>query len=296
LFYLYNLRIYWKKVKKAWAKYLNMGISIPVHMVMELDKKGVFESAILYLYSFVQNPPQEAPQEGLTEIHPGRLSTGTIWVYDGQTVLENAREKQTILKPTTGIRGTVNVPTLEDLAGLVRSEPNNDVVYFVNTADRTATKVYGGLVNSGPGVDLEALSRRLPLTYSSYGGHISTDDVGRRTDAAMVNAQVLNVPPLGDGSEVRVIIVGETKYANTDYGKVSEFGPGGLLKREFFFYHDPSSQGPFIDEDKKFLGVVREYVAPQEKGGRVQLKSESYVTLNAGRVEYTPVKVLERAA
>ncbi|MFH0701318.1 MAG: hypothetical protein V2A62_02690 [Candidatus Woesearchaeota archaeon] len=269
-------------------------------MAIELTKKGVFESAVLYLYSFVQNPSREAPLEGITERHPDRLSTGTIWVYDGKTVLENAKEKRTIIKPNIGIREEQSVPTLEDLAGLVRSEPNGDVTYFVNTTDKTATKVYGGLRNSDNEVDLEALSRQLPLTYSSYDGHISTDEVGRRTDAAMVNAHLLNSPPLGDGSEVRVVIVGETKYANTDFGKISEFGPKGLLYKEFFFYHAPEHQGPFMDEEKKFLGILREYEPPKVKGGRVQFQSESCVSLGAkGELQYTPVAstiALERAA
>ncbi|MEK6937783.1 MAG: hypothetical protein AABX04_01935 [Nanoarchaeota archaeon] len=269
-------------------------------MSVELTKKGVFESAVLYLYSFVQDPSREAPLEGVTEMHPDRLSTGTIWVYDGRMVLENAKAKRTIVKPKYGIRSEHDVPTLEDLAGLVRSEPNSDVTYFVNTVDKTATKVYGGLRNSGEGVDLEALSQQLSLTYSSYDGHVSTDDVGRRTDAAMANAQMLNSPPLGDGSEVRVVIVGETKYANTDFGKISEFGPKGLLCKEFFFYHAPEHQGPFIDEEKKFLGILREYEPPKVKGGRVQLKSESYVSLGAkGELQYTPVAstiALEKAA
>lgn len=257
---------------------------------MELTKEGVFESAILYLYSFVQNPTPKALLEGITERHPDRLSTGTIWVYDGRTVLENAKEKRTILRPETGIRDTLNVPNLEDLAGLVRSEPNNDVIYFVNTKDKTATKVYGGLKNSDGEVDLEALSRQLPLTYPSYDGHISTNDVGRRTDAAMVNAKMLNYPPLNDGSEVRVIIVGESRYANTEFGKIAEFGPGGLLCKEFFFYHDPAHPGPFMDKEKGFLGVLREYEPPEVAGDRVKLKSESCVSLGAkGELQYTPV-------
>ncbi|MFA6460662.1 MAG: hypothetical protein WCV90_00210 [Candidatus Woesearchaeota archaeon] len=263
-------------------------------MVMELTKKGIFDAAVLYLSSFASNPQKEEPlKEGVSERHPGKLSTGTIWVYDGRTVLERAINQEVIVK-RQGIRDPINVPNLEDLAGLVRATPDADITYFVNTENKTVTPVKGQLRNYDRNEDLYAMGQRLPDDFLSYDGSVPKENVGGRTDTAMLAAKVMNAAPVSDGSEVRVIIAKETPYANTEYGKIAEFGPEGLLYKEFFLKRDPTHTGPFVDETQKLVGVLREY--KPSVSGPVELVQESYVSLESGNVNYTPVRALERAA
>jgi len=265
-------------------------------MVMELTKKGIFDAAILYLTSFVTNPPEEEPlQEGVSEHHPGKLSTGTVWVYDGRTVLDKAIDQDVVVK-REGIRAPVSTPNLEDLAGLVRSTQDKDLTYFVNSEGKTATPVKGQLRNYEKGTSLWELDQQLPDDFLAYDGSVSKENVGGRTDTAMLAAKVMNSTPVNnEGSEVRVIIAKETPYANTKYGKVAEFGPQGSLCREFFLFYDPSHTGPFIDENEKLVGVVREYQFT-EKGKPVRLVQESYVSVMPEGVSYTPVIAARKAA
>jgi hypothetical protein len=265
-------------------------------MVMELTKQTVFDAAILYLTGFVTNPPnEETLREGVSEHHPGKLSTGTVWVYDGRTVLDKAIEQDVVTK-REGVRAPVSIPSLEDLAGLVRSTPDNDLTYFVNTEFKTATPVKGQLRNYDRGTSLWELGQQLPNDFLAYDGSVSKENVGGRTDTAMLSAKLMNSTSVNpEGSEVRVIIAKETPYANTKYGKVAEFGPHGALCKEFFLVHDPSYAGRFIDEKEKFVGVLREYEFT-ESGRPVKLVQESYVHFENGEVKYTPIVALQKAA
>jgi len=220
-----------------------------------LDKANLFEGAIQYLFHCVTQPETTPPQEGYSEYHPDKKGIGTMWVYDGRTVLQRAIEAPVVLKPSTGIRETIPVPTLEGLVDLVYHQPDKDSVYFINTEDQEACRVKGNLRNYHAGVNIEDLTAQLPYDFLSTDGRVPIEDAGGRTDAAMLTAYILNTPEVGDGSEVRVLAVKETKYGPTNYGKIVEFGPGGRLLREFFLLED---------SPRHLCGVYREY-SPEGK-------------------------------
>lgn len=261
-------------------------------MSNELKTEGIFDGAVLYLFDYYQNPREVVVQEGVTERHGGKHTPGTTWIYDGETVLERAM--LVICKPKTGIRDTSSTQQLEDLVGLVRKEADDDHTYLINTKAKTTTKVKGGLANSAEGVNIEALCEKLPLNFLSLDGSVPIYNTGQRTDSAMVTAYVLNKSPLNDGTEVRVIAVKDTAYANTDFGKIAEFGSGGLLCREFFFMSDPKHEGPYLDAKNSLVGICREYRPGKE---RVELVSEKYVSITPkGKVQYTPKTDARRMA
>ena len=52
-----------------------------------------------------------------------------------------------------------------------------------------------------------------------------------------------------------------TPFGNTGTGKVTHFDLNGLVKEFFLLYH-PKSNGPFIDNNLKIVGVLRKYRTP----------------------------------
>lgn len=248
----------------------------------------MFDAAVTYFCSTSVTP--EAI-EGVSEIGRSDRTPGTMWAYDGRTVLKRGIDEKVIVDQEEGIGKTVSVPTIESLVDLVGKNPDNDVVYFINTKDHLATPVKGGLRNYDDHVKIRDLCAQLPDDFVSYDAGVPKNQCGSRTRAAMLSAYLLNNPPLSDGSEVRVVIAKETMYGNTEHGKVAEFGVKGYLCREFFVMKDECHAGPFVDEEQKLVGVVREY---EPRNGMAALKSESYVTLTPQGVSYTPA--LQRAA
>ncbi|MBI4983197.1 hypothetical protein HZC32_00950 [Candidatus Woesearchaeota archaeon] len=258
-------------------------------MVTVLTREGIFDAAIMYFHKVSLAPRPKALKEGISECHhaSNQKNIGTIWVYNGDLVQENALEQEIIVKREKGIVETQAVPYLEDLVDYVAREEDEDHVYLINTSKKKASKVKGGLRNYDRNVDISTLENQLPDNFLSRDCSVPKNKVGSRTDAAMLSAYLMNLPPCSDDSEVRVIAIKETKYSNTKLGKLTEFGPGGYLHREVFFEKRPHHNGPYFHEKKNLVGIYREY---EPKEGKAELKSESYVSLSPdGGITYTPL-------
>jgi len=133
------------------------------------------------------------------------------------------------------------------------------------------------------------LEETLPTNFASEDESIGLEESGTKTASAVITTYALNHHK---DTGVRTILVKRSAYSTAGVGKLVEFGPKGL-QREFFFRYDPSHTGSFIDSKRKIVGVQREYQSVENEGiRRVQLQSESYVSINNGKVEYTPTASL----
>ena len=204
---------------------------------------------------------------------------GLLLIYDGETILDKARE--IILRKQTGIRETIHVPTLESFLSHLSSQPDDDGVFLYNTVNGTITKVKGELKNHEPNneTDLDyLLQQTLPTDFLSTDGHIPSYDAGNKTSIAMMVPRLL--------PQVKTAIIKRTAYGHLGMGKLAEFGPNGLTQ-ELYFEHNPFHRGPYINEQHHIIGVHKEY-QPQNNAPP-QLKKVSYVYTNSNQsIHYAP--------
>ncbi len=273
-------------------------------MVKEVDnskrisKENIFDAAILFhlknlgacaSYMDSQGRVYRNKKTLIEGVSENPYTSGFLLVYDGPTVLEKAEEM--ILRKRNGIKDPVKTETVDDLVNTLQNDPDKDATYFLNTGDRTVTKVKGELSNTPPeGEDIESLLESyLPNDF------LSTDPIqrpvyeaGNKTAIAIVAARRI--------SNVKVVLAKNTSYGNTGLGVVAELGSEGL-ERRFFFRYDPEHKGEFIDPERKLVGVYQEFRKTSEG---IELTSEKYVTLEPGRnLKYhssTPVTAAPPAA
>lgn len=241
-------------------------------MTTPLSFETMFEAAMLYVYQCARDSKSEKIIEGITE---KPKNYGSFWIYDGARVLDNAKN-HLINRKEKGIVQTQPTPTIEDLVREIRETPDSDIVYLVNTQHQQTTKIKGSLRNSYKEVDINDLINALPDDFLSYDQSVSKDNIGTRTETAMMAAYVLN--QVENSSQARVLIVKDTAYNGTNYGKIAEFGPEGLLQREFFFSRDPNIN------DNSHTGIYREY-NPTKNGVKLESEQKVYITPH-GKISY----------
>lgn len=253
-----------------------------------MEKEGIFNQVgIQYFSDICLHSRPTKITEGVTERHSNK-NPGLVCIYDGKSVVDHCLEDgaDIIVKGDKGIVETQNVGSLEGLLDFMAQEPDDDVVYVVNTSENIGHKVKGGLRNMAKGVKVYDLESQLPDDFASRDGSVSKHHVGNRTDAAMLAAYLLNAQNYSDGSEARVMILKETAYGGTKFGKLAEFGPGGFLYKEFSVVKSKKSDQNYFDPNRRLVGIYREY---QPVDGKARLVSESYVHINPeGIVEFTP--------
>ena len=214
---------------------------------------------------------------------------GLYLVYDGEKILETASSR---IMRKKALREAVSVPSEKSFLAQLRNGGDQDNVFLYNTNRQQLTKVKGEFSNAfpaGKGNLDDLLEKYLPTNFMSADGSTPAYEVGTKTANALLTAYVLN---RGIDRGVRTIIVKRTAY-DFGMGKVAEFGKNGLT-REFFFKYDPEHTGPFIDEEHKIVGVLREY---RHKRGKQVCTSEQYVSFDAGReVQYSAFPAYKKVA
>jgi len=96
------------------------------------------------------------------------------------------------------------------------------------------------------------------------------EQIGTKSDLAMV----LPISHTKEDSYVHAYQIKRTAYGNTGLGKVTHFGPDGLME-EFFFRYAPESDGPFVVPERKIVGVHRKY--KREADDKLYVASENVV-------------------
>ncbi|MBI2668860.1 hypothetical protein HYX14_03380 [Candidatus Woesearchaeota archaeon] len=134
------------------------------------------------------------------------------------------------------------------------------------------------LRNSSPSIGAVRKRRRglVPEDFIFEDAQELTEDdlenhIGTKTDLAMV----LPVAYTENGSNVHAYQIKRTAYTHLGLGKVTHFGSQGLME-EFFFKYNPASAGPFVDEEKKIVGVYRKYGLRNGQVKRVPEEPISY--------------------
>ena len=90
----------------------------------------------------------------------------------------------------------------------------------------------------------------VPSNFLSSDGSVSPKQMGVKTRLAIKM-------PLAY-SNTHAYQIKRTPYENTGIGKVTHFGPEGLVE-EFFFRYAPEHRGSFINAKHKIIGVYRRW-------------------------------------
>jgi hypothetical protein len=207
---------------------------------------------------------------------------GQYLVYDGPEVLNTIAER--LARKKNPFKESISVPDKASfLERVCAGNKNTDVVLGYNTAEKTITPIKSEFCNDVKDMD-QLLETHLPYNFASADGSVSVYEVGTKTASAALNADVLNHP---QDKGLRALLVKRTAYGDLRMGKIAEFGPEGLT-REFFFEYAPEHTGPFVDEERKIIGVLRDNY--HHVDGELVPQNEYYVSFSPKReVLYTPV-------
>ena len=264
-------------------------------MTKGVTKENIFEAAIKYHLLNLQDSLKHCRQGHIYDNAGSALiegegenphANGVYLVYDGDKILDAASER---ISRKSGIKKTEDVPTIDAFVNRLRDEHDPDSVFLYNTEKQKITRVKSEFNNNYEGSLDDLLKSSLPSNFLSADSSMPVYEVGTKTASAVLMAYALNQR---QDKGVKTLIIKRTPYGQLGMGKVAEFDKQGLT-REFFFEYAPEHTGPFIDEEHKIIGILREYGKSKDKP-----LTESYVSFNSqGEVRYVPTSVaLKQAA
>lgn len=259
--------------------------------MVEVNKENIFEVMMSVHYQNLQDSLAHFSNGKILDLEKQELEEGRdenphykgqYIVYDGREVLNTIAERLTRKK--TPFKEKISTPTKASfLEQVCAGSRNTDVVLAYNTAEKTITPIKSEFRNDAEDMD-SLLDTHLPYNFASKEGSVSVYEVGTKTANAALNADILNHPK---DKSLRTLLVKRTAYGNLGMGKLAEFGPEGLT-REFFFEYMPEHTGPFVDEERKIVGILRDNY--HHVNGQLIPQNEYYISFSPKReVLYTPV-------
>lgn len=187
----------------------------------------------------------------IEEGEENELYKGLLIISNGDTLVSKLSNGHVINDDPAKLR-YADVSDKTDLWRYINERRNKDGAYIYDGKNGRITKA--AEVNNNPssmpqGIDLSSM---IPADFVySEGNEIDeSEDLGTKTRLA------IRTPHAYENTNTHQIK--RTAYGNTGLGKVTHFGPQGLIE-EFFFRYAPNSKGPFIDKKHGIVGVYRSY-------------------------------------
>lgn len=254
-----------------------------------VTRENIFETMIQLQYSNLLNSLPHFKNGQIYDLDGTPLdgkenpySKGAYIIYDGPQILEKARA---MAVRKNGLGSTQEVPTDTNLLAYLKSYKDSDVTLLYNTSAQQITPLKGELKNYIEGEDLEEiLTSSVPLDFvEPRAKSLDLNQIGTKTANSIFVPYILNKQ---EDQGVRTILVKRSAYGPLGMGKVAEFGKNGLT-REFFMYHNPNHQGPFVNADYHIVGEVRTYAKENDK---LELKQRQLVHIpQEGDIQYIAI-------
>lgn len=215
----------------------------------------------------VYSSPGKPLEEGVEE---NKLYSGVLVVANGNTLADRLHTGG-VIHDDPGELDFVPLATQDDLFRYFAQQRNRDGAYIVNGDRGLITRV--SELNNGLPVSQSPYDQ-VPADFVSYDQHIPVQrNLGVRTRLAIKMPQAY--------PETNTFQIKQTAYGNTGIGKVTHFGPQGLLE-EFFLLHDPASAGPYLWPKQHLIGVHRRY----EREGNNPLVKVSEEVVDRRKLQY----------
>lgn len=187
----------------------------------------------------------------INEGEENELYKGLIIISNGDTLVNKLSCGHVINDDPNKLR-YADISGKKDLWAYVNERRNKDGAYIFDGRNGRITKA--AEVNNNPstlprGIDLSSM---IPadFVYSDGTQIDESEDLGTKTRLAIRTPHAYE--------HTNTYQIKRTAYGNTGLGKVTHFGPQGLIE-EFFFRYEPASNGPFINEKQGIVGVYRKY-------------------------------------
>ena len=196
-------------------------------------------------------------------------TTGCLILANGDSLVRRLQEEKIILDRVPP--KFIQTEDYTSFKAFLDKNEKKDGAFVYDGKNNTITRI-SRFANHAEGMDgiRDSYRKFLPANFVYEEAVAMTpedydDHIGTKTDLSMV----LPIARTTNDSKVNAYQVKRTAYGQTGLGKVTHFGPQGL-KEEFFFHYDPTSNGPFIDEEHGIVGVYRSYER-NEKGELVKV-------------------------
>jgi len=174
------------------------------------------------------------------------LYTGVLLVANGTTLVDKLSEGHIIEDDPRDLY-FVNAESKEDFFNYLSEEKGNDGAHIYDGVNKRIARIMD-FNNRPPLAEKAPVYSLVPDNFLSSDGSVSPKYMGVKTRLA------IKMPLAYDSTHTYQIK--RTPYENTGIGKVTHFGPDGLVE-EFFFRHMPEHKGQFINQEHKIMGVYR---------------------------------------
>jgi hypothetical protein len=152
----------------------------------------------------------------------------------------------------------------DDFVEYVSNQEGCDGAFIFDGTNHTMRRVYE--IKNNTNYKAGDLLANLPSDFVFYNGAVlNLANIGTKTRLAI---------SLPHAYDVHTFQIKRSAYTPLGIGKVTHFNKNGLAE-EFFFRYDPQSQGPFVNEEHKIIGVYRKY--ERTDGKLVRTKAGLYV-------------------
>src|SRR3989344_1865723 len=188
---------------------------------------------------------------------------GILLVSNGDTLMRKLEEDKVLL--TREHDSFAPLRSFSDLSDYLDKQDGEDGAYLHDGKNKRITRVYE--LNNNPNLpdDFDRLALIPEDFVYSDGRAAEMRNIGTKTSLAIKLPQA--------HPEVETYQIKRSAYGSLGMGKVTRFTKEGLAE-EFFFAYAPESQGPFIDENNKIIGIYRRY---ERFEGRPQCVEETLV-------------------
>ena len=194
------------------------------------------------------------------EYYPGlenELYTGVLLVANGATLIDRLNEGDVIKSDLEDVRFE-DVGDEKAFFSYLSLEGGNDGAHIYDSVNKRIARIMD--FNNNP-----PIKEKIPLSSLVPADFLSSDSSVSPSKHMGVKTRLATKMPLAY-EHTSTYQIKRTPYGNTGLGKVTHFGPQGLIE-EFFFNYDPSGNGPFVDEKHRIVGVHRAYGL--DDGGRL---------------------------
>ncbi|MDP3698966.1 MAG: hypothetical protein Q8R47_05255 [Nanoarchaeota archaeon] len=176
------------------------------------------------------------------------LYTGVLLVANGTTLVDKLSEGDVIEDDPQDLH-FMGAEHKEDFFTYLSEEQGNDGAHIYDGVNKRIARVME-FNNNPPLPEKAPVYSLVPPNFLSSDGSVSPKQMGVKTRLA------IKMPLAYDNTHAYQIK--RTPYENTGIGKVTHFGPDGLVE-EFFFRYAPEHQGLFLNPEHKIIGVYRQW-------------------------------------
>lgn len=238
------------KYREMYTKYIMVELDIFPKLVQFHTASNLAECLPYIENGIILSPANKFKQikEGLEN----KEYRGICIFQNGNTLLEELIQKE--FANPDDVDDPADVSDADKFADFLQNREDMDGVYVFESATGEIMRV-----SKIQEASHQRLVSQIPSDFIFYAGFPETGkDYERMVRRKMGTKTRLAIELPQEFRNIHAYMIKCSGYTPLGMGIVAHFTQDGL-KEKFFFRYDPESNGPFIDPEKKIIGVHRRY-------------------------------------